>query len=160
MKVFIVGAFLATAAYVLDWIGFCWFLQCLNSAAGLNMWFACWQQVERFREVNEERDSLFPAFRRQDARRWNKWSFFLGAITGLINYRAFIIFPTKVVLSWFSYLLNLGQDLEKPQKGWRKVLQNRIYQICCGILLKTALMSFSEKKVDFDYSYYLGPDYK
>lgn len=32
-----------------------------------------------FREVVEERDSLYPAYRRLDVKNWSKWKFYPGA---------------------------------------------------------------------------------
>ena len=42
-----------------------------------------WSQLRRFREVDEERDSKFPAFRRRDAGKWQKWKFYPGAMLSM-----------------------------------------------------------------------------
>jgi hypothetical protein len=39
--------------------------------------------MKAIREVNEERDSKYPAFRRYDAKYWRKWKFYFGALTYL-----------------------------------------------------------------------------
>lgn len=49
-----------------------------------------WKQLESVRNVNEERDSKFPAYRRWDAINWKKWRFYLGAMT---------LMPIRLILS-------------------------------------------------------------
>jgi hypothetical protein len=48
-----------------------------------------WAKTKRFREVDEERDSLYPCFRRTDAKNWSRWKFYPGAM---------FLFPTRLVL--------------------------------------------------------------
>lgn len=39
-----------------------------------------WSRTKRFREIDEERDGKFPAFRRVDAKNWSRWKFYPGAM--------------------------------------------------------------------------------
>lgn len=51
---------------------------------GLLMFEWAWSQVKPLREIDEQRDSKFPAFRRWDAFRWRKWKFYFGAVTFML----------------------------------------------------------------------------
>ena len=55
----------------------------VNAVIGLMMFEYSWYQMKAIREVNEERDSKYPAFRRYDAKHWQKWKFYFGALTYL-----------------------------------------------------------------------------
>jgi|TARA_B110000285_G_C15134511_1_gene625948 hypothetical protein len=41
------------------------------------------------REVDEERDSQYPAFRRRDVQNWARWKFYPGAV---------LVMPTRLIL--------------------------------------------------------------
>jgi hypothetical protein len=55
----------------------------LYMTLGFVMFEWSWAQTKLFREVNESRDSLYPAYRRYDVKNWRKWKFYFGAITVL-----------------------------------------------------------------------------
>ena len=40
-----------------------------------------WAKCKPIREVNEARDSQYPAYRRVEAMHWRKWKFYFGALT-------------------------------------------------------------------------------
>jgi len=46
---------------------------------------ASWKKMKRLTEVNEERDSQYPAFRRTDALLWKKWKFYPIGMTALLR---------------------------------------------------------------------------
>jgi len=52
--------------------------------------------MEPFREVNEARDSEYPAYRRYDVKNWKKWKFYFGAVT---------VMPLRFALFLFFFLL-------------------------------------------------------
>ena len=72
----------------------------VNALIGLLLFEYAWAKVRKVREINEERDSLYPAFRRYDAKKWSKWRFYIGAVTFM---------PIRLILSIvpliFCYLL-------------------------------------------------------
>ena len=68
----------------------------VNSLVGLLMFEWAWKKMKPFYNVNEERDSKQPSFRRYDAKNWKKWKFYPGALT---------ILPAKVLLVISSMLL-------------------------------------------------------
>ena len=55
-----------------------------------------WAMVKPIRNVDEDRDSKYPAFRRWDAHKWKKWRFYFGAITFM---------PLRLVCSVLSILV-------------------------------------------------------
>ena len=52
----------------------------LYMSIGVIMFEWSWKQMKPIREINEERDSKYPAYRRWDANKWAKWKFYPGAI--------------------------------------------------------------------------------
>ena len=48
---------------------------------GLLMFEWAWASIKPLRDVNEDRDGKYPAFRRWDAYKWKKWRFYFGAVT-------------------------------------------------------------------------------
>lgn len=57
---------------------------------GLVMFEWAWIKVRAIREIDEDRDGKYPAFRRWDAKDWKKWKFYFGAVT---------VMPLRVFLS-------------------------------------------------------------
>jgi hypothetical protein len=55
----------------------------LNALIGAAMLEFAWSASSRHREVNEERDKNFPAWRRLDAHKWSKWAMYPLAVTVL-----------------------------------------------------------------------------
>ena len=50
-----------------------------------------WCRLKRIREVDEDRDSQFPAFRRVDVKNWSKLKFYPGAMLTMPSRLAFLI---------------------------------------------------------------------
>lgn len=118
-----------------------------------------WLMVPRYLKENEERDSLFPAFRRLDSQHWNKWMFYPGAIT-FYPIRLFIgafSLVLIVVLQWFVLLgYNRGKQ---PITGWRKPAVLWINQSLTWLICTACGMKIKVNNCDYDYSEYLGKDY-
>ena len=120
-----------------------------------------WIQIKPLREVNEERDKAFPAYRRFDAPLWKKWKFYPGALF-LLTVRLVLI-----IFLWFlCYLIlrivSIGHSFEQgePLRGCRGNMTNKITKFMSGILMIAMGMRSSKMKLDIDYSEYLGDDYK
>jgi hypothetical protein len=60
---------------------------------GLALFEYCWSDLKPLREVDEARDSKYPAYRRYDVKNWAKWKFYPGAVT---------VLPIRYFLSLFS----------------------------------------------------------
>ena len=69
-----------------------------NAIIGGLLFNTAWKQLSPFINGDEKEDSKYPAFRRIDAKKWNKLKFFLGSIT-VLPIRFLII--TFLVLSLF-----------------------------------------------------------
>jgi hypothetical protein len=129
---------------------------CLYSLIGLLLFEYSWAQIHSVRNVREERDSKYPAFRRYDAPQWKKWKFYPGAI---------ILMPLRVVLAivcflmcyMFTRLFTMCHNLRRsPLTGWRHKGLMYSYQFCSWALMTSLSMRSRRTKVDFDYSEYLG----
>lgn len=55
----------------------------INAIIGHFLFQWAWKVIKPIREVNEARDSKYPAFRRYDVPKWKKFKFYIGAITVL-----------------------------------------------------------------------------
>lgn len=62
----------------------------VNALIGLVAFEWAWAKVKTIQQVDETRDSQYPAFRRLDAKNWRKWHFYLGAIT---------LMPIRLIIS-------------------------------------------------------------
>ena len=69
---------------------------------GLYLLESAWKDTKQLREVDEARDSQYPAYRRLDVKKWQKWKFYFGAMTFM---------PIRVVLT-VSYLALLYLGLK------------------------------------------------
>ena len=78
-----------------------------------------WKKTERIRLVVEERDSLFPAYRRVDLHLWKKWKFYPGAMLWLVTRAALIIFNLCFILLG-TRIAYFGKDVSKPLSGCRR----------------------------------------
>jgi hypothetical protein len=77
-------------------------------------------RVRSLREVNEARDSRYPAFRRLDVGRWRRWKFYPGAIT-VLPIRIIMIVIIGLGCYVVVRIVTLGVKIgEKPLKGIRE----------------------------------------
>jgi hypothetical protein len=137
----------------------------MNAVMGL-VWleFALWRS-KRFRSVPEELDSQFPAWRRLDAKNWNRFLMYPGAMTVLIPKCIFMLLCVLVVAINCRAML-ICHDLNKPIVGMRKLLLRMMFWV---VIRAMAFFSFfcwvSHDFYDVDdprvdYSKYLGPAWK
>ncbi len=85
-----------------------WGLLILNSLLGLALFAYAWSSSYLHRNVVEERDSLYPAWRLTDTHRWHFWKLLLGAVT-IMPIRIIGLFATLtfVMLSHYVLLWNV-----------------------------------------------------
>ena len=112
------------------------------------------------RDGNEKRDQQYPAFRRQDVHRWRRWKFYPGALT-IMPLRLILM----VVIGIFAYLsvriVTVCHNFEKaPLMGCRARVVRGLTGFYARMLLMASCMRYTVKKVEFDYTQYLGPGYK
>lgn len=100
----------------------------INIFLGILLFEWCWFMVKPLREVDEKRDSKYPAFRRLDAPKWRKWKFYPGAIT-LLPIR--MIFSILLVLTAYlaSRILSIGHNYaaNKPMGRYRYAILTCIF---------------------------------
>ena len=117
-------------------------------------------KTRRYRAVDEARDGAYPLCRRRDVPKWARWKFYPGAIL-FMPLR--LLLTTAVCLSWATLvkLLCLGHNFDKgPITGCRKLLVKWVMRFSMRSILCIAALRTKRVKLDYDYSKYLGPDYK
>lgn len=85
----------------------------INALLGLTLFEIAWAATKRHRTLDQERDKLFPSWRRNDAKNWNKLKLYPIALT---------IMPLKVflhvlilILAFIAHkVIFFGSDLNKP----------------------------------------------
>ena len=134
-----------------------WLFPVLNAALGHFLLTWAWHNTQRIREIDEERDSQFPAYRRVEAKHWTKWRHYPVCWT---------IGPLK---AWFLVVMVPGTAIlativlwraKSPFMGWRKVWSD-INQYSCNMFFEFSIgLSVTKKEIDFDYSEWLGEGYR
>lgn len=120
-----------------------------------------WGKVRPLREVDEERDSKYPAFRRPDAKGWRRWKFLPGAVT-LLPLRM-VMGVILVILCYIcTWILTRGHRFtdENHITGCRATAIRYVFKFFSAALMFSIGMRSTRRKVDYDYSEYLGPNYK
>ena len=82
----------------------------INAVLGLIMFEYAWGATKRHRQVDEERDKRFPAFRRLDVPRWNKMLMYPAAATILVP-RCMLFIGGTIAHVVLHKILFLGTDL-------------------------------------------------
>jgi len=137
----------------------------MNAVMGLAWVEFALYRSKRFRTVPEELDMQFPAWRRLDAKNWNRFLMYPGAMTLLIPRFIYVLMCVFTVAVYCRALL-ICHDMEKPITGMRKFLIRLMFWV---VIRSMALFSFfcwvSHDYYDVDdprvdYSKYLGPAWK
>ena len=68
----------------------------LYMLSGIFMFEWAWKEMKVFREVVEERDSRYPAYRRLDVKNWRRWKFYPGAA---------LVLPLRLLLAFLSLMI-------------------------------------------------------
>ena len=134
----------------------------INAIVGLAIFEYAYWLSRRLRDVDENRDSKFPAMRRTDIRKWRRWKFWPFAMT-LLPIRIFLLIFLGVSIVTKSKILACGHDFNKgPLKaGFLKVLLYKWIRLSAWAILIVCGMFVNRKKMPrVDYSKYLGPDYR
>ena len=80
--------------------------------SGLILFEWSWAKVKTIRDVDEERDSKYPAFRRLDAPKWRKWRFYIGAVT-MLPLRLVIGFGSAAMICLCLKILTIGMEINE-----------------------------------------------
>lgn len=84
------------------------------------------------------------------------------ALSGIAFFRMVLGYPALVFTAILSWFVRFGHEEGTPVKGWRLKILRPIYSMTCWLCMILAA-GYRVNKVDasdYDYSYYLGPDYK
>ena len=92
----------------------------MNAICGLLILEISWYKFRRFRNPNKDLDAIYPAYRRDDAVKWQKWTLYPGAVTIMIPRIIFMLFTCVGLLFWLNILM-LGQPKGVPLSGCRKI---------------------------------------
>jgi 1-acyl-sn-glycerol-3-phosphate acyltransferase len=75
--------------------------------------------------------------------------------------RLILLLTTIAFMVTIVRILSLFHDFEKgPITGFRKRIITRIMHYMCIVILFICGLRYEKKHIEFDYSKYLGPDYK
>ncbi len=98
----------------------------LNALIGLLIFELSWKKTRPIREIDEARDSKYPSFRRYDAKLWQRWKFYPGALT--LMFPRLILVILNLVLCWIlTLIITIGFDMEQPLTGWRNAIIKPLY---------------------------------
>ena len=127
----------------------------LNALLGIAMLEWALYKLRAIRFVNEERDSQYPAFRRLDVQNWKRIKFYPSAMIALFPRLILILicFTTGMVL---MKIAKTGYDFNKRKKGTQLYILLSIISCTANILLSLLGLIPEERKLEVDYSYYLG----
>jgi hypothetical protein len=129
---------------------------------GLVMFEWAWKGMSAIRSVDEDRDSKYPAYRRWDVNKWQKWKFYPGAM---------LLLPLKfvgiVLCVLFCYIIvriaTLGHNFsdDKPIRGWfRNWALGYVYKLSTSMIVYFVGIRSSYEERDYDYTPFLGPNYR
>ena len=94
-------------------------------------------KLRKFRDGNEERDAVFPEYRRYDAKDWSRAKFYPGVV--FMSVRVFVFLCALILLANSIKILCIGHDFRKGPipDGCRKRLIGYMYTFfcSCGIFL-------------------------
>ena len=143
-----------------DWIKGLIFLGCYM-LLGIILFEYSWSVVKPLRQVDEPRDSKYPAYRRWDAPLWSRWKFYPGAML-LLPLRLVIILVLLVLCYLSVRVVTIGYRFtdDRPVVGCRRKAIGYIYKFFSATLMTAISMRSTKRKIDFDYTEYLGEGYK
>ena len=107
----------------------------INALLGLILFEVAYNHTRRFRHPNPDLEELYPAYRRRVALNWNKYKFYVGALTLLIP-RLIILIGILLIGSIATSIIMCGQKRDEPITGTR----NKCLKFLC--LLGIRLISF------------------
>lgn len=131
----------------------------INAVLGVYIFETAWHFTRNARNVVEERDKLFPAWRRYDVGKWNKMAMYPFAATILIP-RACIYLGSVFLLYLAHKILHIGTDPRKPMPRCKRFISKKLNMITGLVMMLTEGTIPVVRHVDVDYSKWLGPDYK
>lgn len=117
-------------------------------------------KVKAPRNIIEERDSKYPAFRRTDAIYWTRPRLYLAAPILFPRFVLSLILPA--IYAIVVQILLVGAKRGQKNPAWKtwifkelaKYMSRIMAVVACGIFY------YKHDRINKDYSKYLGPDWK
>eukprot|EP00347_Sterkiella_histriomuscorum_P007119 403350191 len=117
-------------------------------------------KTAKLRNLDPEVQKKFPTFRRVDTK-WSKGKYYLGAPFALIRGMTAIV---SIIMTGISFkLICLGKSYDgnkNPLNGWRATLCKMVIRLASLTIYISHGVIYNYKQIDYDYSEYLGKDYK
>ena len=99
----------------------------INAAVGLVLFEKSYYRLRRFRNPNKDLDALYPAYRREDAAKWQKWRLYPGALTILVPRLFLSVLILLNCVLWLSVFM-IGHKKDMPITGCRKRALQFVYK--------------------------------
>jgi len=133
----------------------------IQAIIGLILFEYFWAKTKRYREINKKRDEKFPEYRRNDAKYWTRARFYPGALLTMPT-RLVIHFGCLICAMISVNVFTLGHDFNKGpfKEGMMKNIVKFCFRFFSGVAIGNTGIKTTVKKVDADYTYYLGEGYK
>lgn len=133
----------------------------INAVLGLIAFEWAWNKLIRFRKPIPALEKAMPAFRRHDARKWRKWTFYPGAMT-LLFPRFFAAIFVGLFVCGFLRIFMACSDSTKPLSDCRKRPIRFFYQLsafCFQFFANFTFVTFKYlSRADVNhYEEWLGP---
>ena len=123
--------------------------------------FAALRPVKRIINVDEARDSKFPAFRRLDTKFMNR--LYLYPICHFCIIKLLIVFGVIFFVATSMTIVSTGLKPEEESRGWRRKANRVLVHIVSRAIVwgtTGALFIQRERPEGVDFKKYLGPDWK
>lgn len=139
-----------------SWAKFFIILALFNAIFGFFALNWAWKKSARLRNVNEERENLFPAYRRYDAHKWKLGPLYLKAMTTM-GPRFFIAISITCLSFVVGFFGMLGHDRRRPPVGLRQTIIKFFFtNISAGVIWLVGWTTQHHVIKNYDYSEYLG----
>mmetsp|Transcript_96418 Transcript_96418/g.132770 ORF Transcript_96418/g.132770 Transcript_96418/m.132770 type:complete len:206 (+) Transcript_96418:18-635(+) len=118
-----------------------------------------WSTSSKWRDWDEIRDRKYPAFRRTDVKKWSRCRFMPGAFIWM-PFRCFLMFAILILVTLSLKIALICHDIKKPMSKCRRITTKAIIRFFSKIILIDCGVWLNIEQLDFDYSEWLGADYK
>ena len=126
--------------YVLTyWIAWWKAYLIFSTSIGFCFFEIAWSRIVRYRDLDDERDSNFPAWRRMDVKNWHKVYFYLGALT-IFTTKMIICLGSLAVCAGLLKVIALGHQYGTPMVGVRAVINKTVFQFWMGLIVSFCFM--------------------
>ena len=119
--------------------------------------FLCIRKLKNIINVDEKRDSRYPAFRRTDVKWFNRaWLFPLCHFFVL---KMVLIFGWNAVVCIIIKIISIGWDTDKAFTGWRMELLKALTKFSALQMLFLNGIFYKTSRPDVCYKKFLGPNW-